>query len=44
MTHSALAHQWLGHTYFYMGKYPAARHHFKKTVSLRQACMKDFPG
>jgi len=36
MTHSALAHQWLGHTYFYMGKYPAARHHFKKTIRIRE--------
>jgi tetratricopeptide (TPR) repeat protein len=36
MTHSALAHQWLGHTYFDLGDYSLAKDHYQETIRLRE--------
>jgi class 3 adenylate cyclase/tetratricopeptide (TPR) repeat protein len=37
MSHSALAHQWLGHTYFDLGKYREAEHQYREAIRIRES-------
>ncbi len=35
-THNALAHQWLGHVYFDLGKYQNAQDHYSRAIYVRE--------
>ncbi len=34
--HNAMAHQWLGHVYFDLGKYQKAQDHFSRVIYVRE--------
>ena len=36
LAHNAIAHQWLGHVYFDLGKYQKAQNHFSKAIQVRE--------